>query len=284
MNTLLKYTVAVILLATSMIFTSCSSDTETIPTNEVINLIRFKEFSNATHSIELYNNTGSLQQGYNSISLRIKDKITGNYVKNAQINWEPIMHMSMMNHSCPKSKVKKSTTNETLYNGYIVFQMPQNTTEYWDLKINYTINETDFTATSIINVPASPKRTVNTFTGTDGVKYIVAYVAPVQPKATINNVVFGVWKMQDMMNFPVVNDYKLKIDPRMPSMGNHSSPNNVDATQKITDGLYEGKLSLTMTGYWKINLQLLNADGTVLKGEPITDTTTESSLFVEIEF
>lgn len=282
MNTLLKYTLAVILLATTMTYTSCSSDNESTPT-ELTNLIQFKEFSNDTHTIELYTNTGSLQQGFNTISLRIKDKTSGNYVKNAEINWMPIMHMTMMNHSCPKSAVTKTTTNGTLYNGYIVFQMPQNTTEYWDLKINYSINETAFTATSVINVPASAKRRVNTFTGTDGIKYIVAYATPDYPKATINDVVFGVWKMQDMMNFPVVNGYTLKIDPRMPSMDNHSSPNNVDATQKITDGLYEGKLSLTMTGYWKINLQLLNAEGTVLKGESITDTTTESSLFIEIE-
>jgi len=283
MNTLLKYTLAVILLAATMTYTSCSSDNESTP-NELANLIQFKEFSNDTHTIELYTNTGSLQQGFNTISLRIKDKTSGNYVKNAEINWMPIMHMTMMNHSCPKSAVTKTTANGTLYNGYIVFQMPQNTTEYWDLKINYSINETDFTATSVINVPASAKRRVNTFTGTDGIKYIVAYAAPDYPKATINDVAFGVWKMQDMMNFPVVNGYTLKIDPRMPSMDNHSSPNNVDATQKITDGLYEGKLSLTMTGYWKINLQLLNAEGTVLKGEAITDTTTESSLFFEIEF
>jgi len=39
-----------------------------------------------------------------------------------------------------------------------------------------------------------------------------------------------------------------------------------------------------MTGYWKINLQLLNETGEVLKGEPVTDTNEGSSLFLELEF
>jgi hypothetical protein len=90
--------------------------------------------------------------------------------------------------------------------------------------------------------------------------------------------------MQDMMTFPMINDYTVKIDPRMPSMGNHSSPNNVNAQQTTVDNFYIGKLSLTMTGYWKINLQLQNDLGTIVKGEEITDSVTESSLFFEIEF
>lgn len=72
--------------------------------------------------------------------------------------------------------------------------------------------------------------------------------------------------MQDMMNFPVVDGYTVKLDPRMPSMGNHSSPNNVNATQSAAGKLYNGKLLLTMTGYWKLNIQLAKPDGTVVKG------------------
>ncbi len=284
MKTLLKYTIALFLLASTTIFTACSSDDDNTPTDELAGITKFKEFTNDTHTIELYSHIGSLEQGYNEISLRIKDIATGDYIKNAEVNWMPIMHMEMMNHSCPKSAVEKVTPNGTLYEGYIVFQMAQSATEYWDLKIDYTINGTAYTATSVIDVPASVERKVNTFTGADGAKYIVAYAEPHHPKVAINDVVFGVWKMQDMMNFPVVDGYTVKFDPRMPSMGNHSSPNNVDATQKINGGLYEGKLSLTMTGYWKINLQLLNAEGTVLKGEAITDSILESSIFFEIEF
>ena len=278
----LKNIVAVLFMALALI--SCSDNDDSTTVNELDGLTKFQEMTNTTHTIELYSNTGVLVQGYNEVKLRIKDNATNQYIKNATVSWMPVMHMAMMNHSCPNSEVEKITTEGTLYEGYIMFQMAQNDTEYWDLKIDYSIDGVDYTTTSVIDVPASAKRTVNTFTGTDGVKYLVAYVEPHHPSVALNDMKVGVWKMQDMMTFPVVDGYTLKIDPRMPSMGNHSSPNNVHATQTSTGELYNGKLSLTMTGYWKINLQLAKPDGTIVKGEEITDTVTASSIFFEIEF
>ena len=265
------------------IFASCSNN-DTPEVNELDGLTKFKEITNTTHTIELYKHMGGLEQGFNEIALKIKDNATNQYLKNATVTWMPVMHMAMMNHSCPKSAVTKVSTDGVVYEGYIVFQMAQNATEYWDLKIDYTINGTAYTMTSVIDVPASAKQRVTTFTGSDSVRYIVAYVDPHHPKVGINDMVAGVWKMQDMMTFPVVDNFKLKFDPRMPSMGNHSSPNNVDATQILAGDLYSGKLSLTMTGYWKLNLQLVNASGTVLKGETITDVVPASSIYFEIEF
>ena len=285
MKTQFKKIVAMIFVALAI--SSCSNDDDNVVTptaNELEGLTKFKEISNDTHTIELFSHTGATQQGYNEIKLRIKDKTTNQYLKNATVSWMPKMHMAMMTHACPYSEVKKITNDGTLYEGYIMFQMAQNATEYWDLKIDYTVDDVAYTATSVIDVPASSKRTVNTFTGSDGVKYLVAYVAPEHPKVAVNDMAVGVWKMVDMMTFSVVDGYTVKIDPRMPSMGNHSSPNNLNATQAIVGGLYNGKLSLTMTGYWKINLQLVKPDGTVVKGEAIADAVTESSIFFEIEF
>ncbi|WP_396161461.1 hypothetical protein [Flavobacterium sp.] len=281
MKTSIKYLVAIFAIAFT--FVSCSNDDETT-VNELDGITKIKEITNDTHTIELYSHDGSLEQGFNEITLRIKDNTTDKYIKNAEVSWAPLMHMTSMSHSCPYSAVEKVTENGTLYSGYIMFQMAQNDTEYWDLKIDYTIDEVAYTLTDVIDVPASAKRKVNTFTGSDGTKYLVAYIEPHHPKVALNDMKIGVWKMQNMMTFPVVDGYTVKIDPRMPSMGNHTSPNNVHATQATTGGLYDGKLSLTMTGYWKINLQLANAEGTVLKGEEITETVTASSIFFEIEF
>lgn len=272
------------ILAIAFTFASCSNTEDTTTVNELDGITKFKEIVNATHTIELYAHMGYLEQGFNEISLRIKDNATGEYVKNASVSWLPLMHMTMMTHSCPKSEVEKVTTAGTVYEGNIVFQMAQNTTEYWDLKIDYTINGTDYTATSVIDVPASTKQRVTTFTGSDDVKYILAYVEPHHPKVALNDITVAVYKMESMMSFPIVNNYKVKIDPRMPSMGNHGSPNNVDLTQSVVDQLYHGKLSLTMTGLWKINLQLLNASDVVLKGETVTDAVPASSIYFEIEF
>ena len=276
---LLKYSFLFILAT----LTACSSDDDEVVVNELDGLTKIQEFNNDTHVIELYNTTGALEQGYNTISLRFKNKSTNQYEENATVSWMPVMHMATMNHSCPKSEVVKTAQKETLYNGYIVFQMAQNETEYWDLKLDYTINGTAYTATEIVNVPASAKRRVTSFMGSDNKKYLIAIVDPANPKVALNDVTFGLYKMESMMNFPVVDNYKIKIDPRMPSMGNHTSPNNVDLTQ-TSDKLYHGKLSLTMTGYWKINLQLLNELDEVLKGEVVTEENPASSIFLEIEF
>ena len=112
----------------------------------------------------------------------------------------------------------------------------------------------------------------------------MALIDPTNPKVAVNDMSAALFKMESMMNFVPVTGYSISLDPRMPSMGNHGSPNNVNLTGLGTNGLYHGKLSLTMTGYWKINLQLLNATGEIVKGEQITEDTPESSIFFELEF
>jgi hypothetical protein len=275
---------SILLLLTVLAFASCSSDSTEPTVDELDGLSKFKEITNTTHTIELYKHMSGLEQGFNEVAFRIKDNSTGKYVKNATASWMPVMHMTSMTHSCPKSAIEKESAEGTLYEGYLVFQMAQNATEYWDLEIKYTIDGTAYSVKSVIDVPASTKQKVSTFKGTDGTKYIVAYAEPHHPKVAVNDIEVAIFKMQDMMNFPVADNLKLKIDPRMPSMGNHSSPNNVDLTQTAAGGLYKGKMSLTMTGYWKINLQLLNANNEVLKGEAITDAVPASSIYFEIEF
>lgn len=284
MKNILKLLLLGLGILMSLTLGSCSNDDNETTINELDSLVKFKEIVNNNHTIELFSVKGTLEQGYNEINLRIKNNTSNEYFKNAEISWTPIMHMTSMSHSCPFSSVNKITNEGTLYKGYIMFQMAQNDTEYWDLKIDYTIDEIDYSVKSVIDVPASEKRVVNTFMGTDGTKYLLALIEPSNPKVAINDIKIGVWKMQNMMTFPIVDGYTVKIDPRMPSMGNHSSPNNVNATQMNSNSFYDGKLSLTMTGYWKINLQLANTNGDILKGEEISDTVESSSIFFEIEF
>lgn len=279
---ILKYT-ALLFLAITLFSCSSDDDSSSIPVDETSGLHKIQEITNDTHSIELFSSTGSLVQGYNHVSLRIKDKKTNNYITDAEISWTPLMHMAMMQHSCPRSEVEK-VDKKTIFEGDIIFQMAQNETEYWELSITYKINGASYTATDKINVPASAKRTVSSFKGSDGNNYVIAYIAPSSPKVALNDMTVGIYKMKDMMTFPSVDNYKVKIDPRMPSMGNHGSPNNTDLLQSEANGFYKGKLSLTMTGYWKINLQVLNADNEVLKGEAVTTDNTSSSLYFEIEF
>lgn len=281
---LFKYILPIVVV---LAFVSCSDDDDddiVDEINEVEDLVLVQELSNATHTIELYTLSGTLSQGYNDITLRIKDKTTNEFVENAAITWNPVMHMTTMMHSCPKSAVTKVAGMKTIYSGYIVFQMPENLDEGWDLTISYAIGGVDYEAVDDISVPKADKKVVTVFTGTDDVRYILALIDPQLPEVAVNDMTVGLYKMENMMSFPVVENYAIKLDPRMPSMGNHSSPNNKDLAYNSASKMYEGKLSLTMTGYWKLNLMLYNANSEMLKGEKVTEDNESSSLFLEIEF
>lgn len=279
----LKYILPIVFIA---LFTvSCSTDDDAdIILNEVEGLKKIQDLTNTTHTVELYNSSGRFETGYNAISIRIKDNASNQYVENASLSWVPVMQMPTMKHSCPVSAITKTMDKATVYEGFIVYQMANLDGSGWSLKVDYAINGISYTANADIKVMQAEYQNVASFMGTDEVRYVVAMMAPNNPKIGINKLKVGLFKMESMMAFPVVADYKMTLDPRMPGMGNHSSPNNTDLTYNGADKTYEGNLSLTMTGYWVLNLKLLNASGEVLKGENVTEAHPKSSLYLELEF
>ena len=78
----LKNIIAILVIAFA--FASCSNTEDTTTVNELDGITKFKEIVNATHTIELYTHMGYLEQGFNEVSLRIKDNATGEYVKTCQ--------------------------------------------------------------------------------------------------------------------------------------------------------------------------------------------------------
>lgn len=273
------YTLIVFVLA------SCKKDEQEetpVVTNELAGLQLAQSITNEGHTISLYTNNGRFQTGYNSIFFQIKDA-QGSLVSDVVANWTPVMQMMSMSHSCPYSAITKKAGSGSTYGGFIVFQMAGSDMEYWELTLNYEINGNSYSVTEVIDVVQAPKRVVESFMASDNSRYVMALVAPTSPKVGINDMQAVLYKMETMMSFVPVDDYKIKIDPRMPGMGNHGSPNNVDLT-KGADLYYYGKLSMTMTGYWKINLQLENAAATIIKGEAITESNEGSSIYFEVEF
>ena len=280
-----KYIFGIIFLAVSLVACSSDDDNNVLEANPVEGLYKVYEFAEADHSVEIYSEKQKLEVGYNELSIRIKDKADNTYVTDASPTWMPMMHMESMSHSGPHSMLRNSENN-TVYKGHIVFQMAENETEYWELKLNYNFKGEAVSETNRISVvqPSDNLKKTQVFMGSDDTRYILAYVNPRKPEVAVNDMQAVLYKMQDMMTFPVVENFKVTIDPRMPGMGNHSSPNNQDLIYNSASKMYNGKLSLTMTGYWKINLKLLNENGEVLKGEDVTDDAPSSSLYFEIEF
>lgn len=248
---------------------------------EVEEYILAKSINDGEYTIELYTESGAFTTGYNLLKIKLKNA-AGSYVENASFTWMPMMHMMSMSHSCPTSAITK-VSGASYYQGYLVFQMATNSSEYWDLTLNYTINGVEKNVTEVIVVNEATDRIVQTFTGSDGVKYILTMVEPKKPDVGTNDIKMLLYKMESMSNFSLVPNYAVKIDPRMPSMGNHTSPNNVNLT-KGSDEFYYGKLNLTMSGFWRINLQVLDNADTVIKGEEITGSVEQSSIYFTIEF
>lgn len=286
----LKISMLVALIAIFMV--SCSKDDDITPNNinEIENLQLIKSFSKDGYTLELFNKTGKFQVGYNKLTLRLKDA-GGKYVQNATIDWMPMMTMNMggmtHQHSSPYSEISKVSGKQTLYQGYIVFIMASDEPEnYWDLHINLSVDGQNISIEDKVNVITTESQYNKVYTsgmGTDDENYMLALIEPENPIIGTNDIVVALFKKGDNHDFPIVNNYKIKVDPRMPGMGNHSAPGNVDMTQG-NDGFYHGKVGFSMSGYWKINLILEDGSGTVIKGEPVTETNPESSLNFKIEF
>lgn len=263
---------------------SCSSDDDNQVTSETDQLLKIQELSNATHVVELWNTSGKLHTGFNDISIRIKDKASNTFIDNAKLSWMPIMAMPTMEHAGPKSELKKVPEATAIYQGYIVFQMTNLDGSGWDLTINYEVDGVAYNVQSAIQVLQAEHKNVTTFSGSDDNKYILTIIEPKNPKIATNKIKMGLFKMENMMSFAQVKNFKIALDPRMPDMGNHSSPNNQDLTFNENDGFYEGKVALTMSGFWVLNLKLFDDQGTLLKGDDVSTENPKSSLNLELEF
>ena len=279
----LKYILPILFI--TLFTTACSTDDETPENiNETEGLIKIQDIVNDDQTIELYSQTGSFKTGYNNVSIRIKNNSDQTYFEDASMSWIPMMQMPTMQHSCPHSAISKVSDKKTLYTGSVIYQMTGEGGSGWSLTVNYTVNNVDYSVKETISVSQADKQNVTSFMGLDEKRYIVALIEPLEPIIGINDMMVGLYQMENMMSFPAVENYKIMLDPRMPGMGNHSSPNNTDLSYDNADTMYHGNLSLTMTGYWVLNLKLLNASEDILKGEDVTEENEKSSLYLELEF
>lgn len=288
-----------ILFGLLLLFVACSSDDDnnTSFQDETENLQLVKSFEQDGYTLDLFTSSGKLEVGYNQVYFRIENS-QGEFEENAAITWSPMMTMEMHHHksqeddpmehhhSCPYSEIIKSPGKSTLYEAYVVFIMPSSEMDSWELNLYYTLADIQINQEAVVDVHSSEtdyhKIFVSTM-GSDDENYLLALVEPQSPKIGINSMEVAVFKQESDMEFPVVDHYSLKVDPRMPGMGNHSATGSEDLTQNER-GFYEGKVAFSMTGYWKINLILLNEAGEVLKGEPISEDQLESSIHFKLEF
>ena len=227
------------------------------------------------YNVFAYTSTGSFHKGYNDIYFVATKKSSGNYIKYFDItSVTPLMYMVKMNmsHSTPVGSSYEvfDETRPAIRRGWVSFLM--NTSDAGSWTISYTADVLDAKVSvenAEIEVDALPD-------GQDWLKnfklgddtYFLSLVNPLDWATGTNTITAYVSKKSSPITTPYAvadETFTIEIDPRMPDMGNHTSPNNVALT-KQDDGSYQGSINLTMTGLWRIHLTVRDADGNVVAG------------------
>lgn len=222
-----------------------------------------------------YTRTGSFHSGYNEIFFVATKKSTGNYIKNFELtNLTPLMHMVKMDmyHSTPVGPAAASFNDGYLAvkRSWVSFLMNTSEAGSWTLSYDAQvlgskggIEKKDI----VMNALSEGQVWLKSFKiGSD--TYFLSLVNPIDFKTGTNEIQAYVSKKSEKATNPyqvAIETFTVDIDPRMPDMGNHTSPNNTPLV-KQADGSYLGTINLTMTGLWRIHLTVKDAQGNVVAG------------------
>ena len=227
------------------------------------------------YNVFAYSKSGTFHTGFNEIYFVATKKSTGNYIKNFEIqNFRPLMLMTKMGmiHSTPVSPSVSSFNDNFLAvkKGWISFLM--NTSENGSWSLSYTtkvlgayggVEEAD------INVNALPdgQNWLKSFK-IGSTTYYLSLVNPAEWETGANTIEAYVSVKNEDATLPYelsTESFTIEIDPRMPDMGNHTSPDNAALTLQ-PDKSYKGIVNLTMTGLWRIHLTVRNSKGEIVAG------------------
>ena len=282
----------VAIVTSSAVFYSCSKDDNNIESDPTEGLKKVQEFSDDNYTITVYNETSEWRLGYTKVYFAVQDK-EGKFVDNAALRSFPEMDMGMSKHSTPRSEITK-VQGKPLYEAYYSFLMTTGMNGKWYYDLSYTVGNKSGKIEGVEIVVkevfrpdgTTPRRVIQSIRAVydNNKRYVITFVEPQKPKTGSNNMTVYVHERQDANTFVPVENFSLKLDPRMPSMENHSSPNNVDLTWNIAEKIYKGTVNFSMTGYWTLNLILLNEKGETVYGSPVSNEQETSSLYFEVEF
>lgn len=266
----LKTVTSLLLAATLLIsISSCEEEEKNDNNTQTDALENFEILGTETIStnleVTLYSERAPFV-GCNNIALRLKDKATGNIISTADINYRPMMDMGMMQHSTPVQNPVYNTEMNA-YNGWVTFIMPSSASGSWSFDVIVKYMGTKDTVSFAHEVIAPEEARVFSFVSMvdSSTSYFVALKEPMKPEMGLNDFELMIYKRESMMSFPPATNLRVEIEPEMPSMG-HGSPNNENPTH-IENGLYRGKVNFTMSGLWKVNIDILNESETLLNSE-----------------
>ena len=250
----------------SILFVSCSSDDESdgpIKEPATNNLIWINSaYTDAGSMLVNVYAADSLLAQYTNIYIEVRDSASNNILTNAGIDIIPMMDMGTMVHSAPSENPSSNTATDGMFQGAVVFIMPGEMGWTLHISVYDAVNDIEGTAVVPVSVGQPIDTRTRVITPLDSTnKLVISYLLPQNPKVGVNDMEITIHERITGMNFIPVNDYTVLMDPQMPSMG-HGSPNNVNP-ESIGNGHYKGKVNFTMTGMWRINLDIF--DGATAK-------------------
>lgn len=204
--------------------------------------------------------------GYNQMYFLVKNTATNEVISDYSLKITPMMDMGMMMHTAPNETPVNPEGDMKVIQFNMVYIMPS-TAGDWMLKGELTINEGDAPIAfdlPVTVVEKSDSRMLSFMSQADSMTMVFLTLnEPLDPVVGENKIQFGLYKRETMMSFPAIENYSIEFEPEMPTMG-HGSPNNVNPTY-TANGLYDGTVNFTMTGYWRINVTVKNAEGVIVK-------------------
>ena len=227
------------------------------------------------YNVYVYTKTGGFHTGYNDIYFVSTKKETNNYIKDLTVTSNsPLMYMSKMNmyHSTPVSDKSRIVNYDYLAVKRVWVSFLMNTSENGSWTYSYEVDvlgKTGGVEKKDIVVNALPDGQVwlKSFKVGDDT-FFLSLVNPTDWKTGTNNIKAYVSKKSNPITTPyalAAETFTVDIDPRMPDMGNHTSPNNTPLV-KQEDGSYQGTINLTMTGLWRIHLKVKDNEGNIVAG------------------
>ena len=227
------------------------------------------------YNVFAYTPTGGLHVGYNDIYFVATKKSSGNYIKNYDISGiTPVMLMVKMGmkHSTPVSESVESFNGNYLAvkHGWVSLLMSTSDAGSWTISYDADIlgqhGKLDEAPIQVSEL-SEGQAWLKSFKAADKTYYI-SLVNPANLQTGKNELQAYVSVKSQTATVPYVlasEQFVVEIDPRMPDMGNHTSPDNTALTLQ-EDGSYKGTINLTMTGLWRIHVTVKDLQGNVVAG------------------
>lgn len=258
-----------VIIAASLVLSSCKNeDNPTSPEADPLSgLIKIAEgyALGAATKVVLWSKT-QLFMGYNNLYIALLDSVSGGFITDAHVHLMPMMNMGTMQHSAPYENPASTNAVNKLFPCSVVFIMSSmGGTWMLNVDIHNHQNNKEGTASLSLTVSEVNPPIMKSITAlNDSSKLFISYLKPTKLSVGMNDFEITIHRRNNMMSFPPDSGYIIVLTPEMPSMG-HGSPNNVNPAHTQA-GHYKGKVNFTMTGEWRLNLD-------IFKNGAVVDTT-----------